>query len=1205
MRVPLGLRLAVVVSIAMTAGVCAQEIRFRHFTPDDVATPLPSAGVQALAQDHFGNIWIGFYATGLARYDGHSFETFDKRDGLADLTVRDLIEDRGGRLWVATESGLVVSDKPLASYAIGERPRFTSHIGAASLVRSRLRRNDLAADAQGQVWVGTAGEGVLRYWFDGETLRGDRIALPRAVTTLKSARDGSVLVALDDNALLFFAGGSTRADVFATRFASPVTFIHESADGAIWAGCANGSIWRAARTGPFALVSSELTERIVGIIDTPDGYVWAASLGSGMLRLRAGDPAQRRVYRRADGLISDELIGLLRDREGNVWIGQYGGLSRFRPNWEAFQFFTATSHAGEEPLLPSAYVSGVIASSPVMWVGTGSGVAGIRDGHRVETINDKQGLLSNQVYSLGMDAAGNLWIGTLGGLSVRRSDGKLTSFPIGAVYACKRWGDTMWFASTSGLHCYVGGRFVDFGTAAGFPPTGVTNLAFDDQGRLWVGTHASGLYRSTAPIAIDSLPGAKFEAVWTTKNGAPSDIVRSLIPIGGELWIGSAGGVSVIATDSLKPIAHFDAANGLGGENVFSMDARGNRVWVSQGHGLAEIDATSKRIVRIVTKEDGLVDDETWSYGCVVAAGDGTVYFATPKGLTLYRPELDVLDAPPPTLRWKDARFTSNRWGANEVRLEYAALTFGDERRVRFRTRVEGYEPNWSAPKSDFTLRYTNLPAYVFPRTYIFEVIASNDGKRWSAQPLRYSQSVAPAWWRTWWAGILYVFVFGTALLVLNRIRTRGLERLVAERTAALMAQTHELETLDAIVEVINREVRLEPLLQTLLDQSLRLFPQAEKAAFIVVDHDNDRTEVVAASGYDREIFREVSFSLEEARHRYTRGAEMLGEGVYLVRDWETLAGREKTRHLPVPKCMLAMSMTLGGKVEGYLVFDNFTDPNGFSRSDVRKLSRLREHAISAIAKARALKEVEQANQAKSAFLASMSHELRTPLNSIIGFAEVLLQKVRGNLEPRQAKFLELILASGNQLLNIINDILDLSKVEAGKMEVFRETFSVRDTVEGVVLIMKGMASKHGIRFEVDVAGMPDVETDQGKLKQILYNLLSNAVKFSNDGSTVRVAVRCLPSSEESASLLVSVADQGVGIAPEDLPKIFEEFRRVGISARKAIGTGLGLSLVKRMTELLGGSVWVESTVGRGSTFSFRLPVRIASAVRSDIGAVG
>ncbi len=240
---------------------------------------------------------------------------------------------------------------------------------------------------------------------------------------------------------------------------------------------------------------------------------------------------------------------------------------------------------------------------------------------------------------------------------------------------------------------------------------------------------------------------------------------------------------------------------------------------------------------------------------------------------------------------------------------------------------------------------------------------------------------------------------------------------------------------------------------------------------------------------------------------------------------------------------------------------------------------------------------IREADRLKSRFLANMSHELRTPLNSIIGFSEILLDRLQAQLDPKHVKFLRNIHGSGQHLLGIINDILDLSKVEAGRLELHPEELHVGTAVDGVLAVMHGLAVKRSVRFDVDVpADLPTVSWDPARFKQVLYHLASNAVKFSPDGGRVQVRARLLQAAESplgQEAVLVSVADEGPGIDPDQQAAIFDEFVQVDSSAARAAGgTGLGLALVRRFTELMGGRVELQSSPGQGSTFSVTLPRR-------------
>jgi signal transduction histidine kinase len=235
--------------------------------------------------------------------------------------------------------------------------------------------------------------------------------------------------------------------------------------------------------------------------------------------------------------------------------------------------------------------------------------------------------------------------------------------------------------------------------------------------------------------------------------------------------------------------------------------------------------------------------------------------------------------------------------------------------------------------------------------------------------------------------------------------------------------------------------------------------------------------------------------------------------------------------------------------------------------------------------------EAESATMAKSDFLANMSHELRTPLNSIIGFSEVLEDQLLGTLNESQRENVMYILKAGRHLLSLINDILDLSKVESGKMELDVENVPLREVLEASLVMQREKALRHGIKLDLQIE--PDhsimIEADERKLKQILFNLLSNAVKFTPDGGQVRVLSKEINGAQD---IEISIRDTGIGIKQEDLPRLFKEFSQLSSPYDKQFeGTGLGLALTKKLVELHGGRIWVESEFGKGSLFAFAIPV--------------
>jgi signal transduction histidine kinase len=232
--------------------------------------------------------------------------------------------------------------------------------------------------------------------------------------------------------------------------------------------------------------------------------------------------------------------------------------------------------------------------------------------------------------------------------------------------------------------------------------------------------------------------------------------------------------------------------------------------------------------------------------------------------------------------------------------------------------------------------------------------------------------------------------------------------------------------------------------------------------------------------------------------------------------------------------------------------------------------------------------ELEGVSQHKSEFLANMSHELRTPLNAILGFTQVLRERMFGDINDKQEEYLDDILVSGNHLLSLINDVLDLSKVEAGQVKLDRAPFSLREALDQGVVVVRERASNDGVRIVVSADQDADVvEGDARRIQQVIFNLLSNAVKFTPAGGAVDVTT-----ARVNGEVRISVADTGPGVAPEDHERLFDQFQQAEAGIEQREGTGLGLALSKRLVELHGGRIWVESELGHGSTFVFTLPAR-------------
>jgi two-component system, NtrC family, sensor kinase len=416
-------------------------------------------------------------------------------------------------------------------------------------------------------------------------------------------------------------------------------------------------------------------------------------------------------------------------------------------------------------------------------------------------------------------------------------------------------------------------------------------------------------------------------------------------------------------------------------------------------------------------------------------------------------------------------------------------------------------------------------------------------------------------------------------------------------RTRELAQSVGELRALGEVGQAVSSTLDLQTVLSTIVRHAVQL---SGTSGGVIYEYDEAAEEFHLRASHLMEA--EVVEALQATPVRLGQGATGRAATMRVpVQLPDILNEQEFTGSKVRPlfarlgyRSVLAVPLLREGRIMGALTVWR-KQAGSFSAEVVQLLQTFATQSALAIQNARLFREIEDksrqieaANRHKSEFLANMSHELRTPLNAIIGFSEVLGERMFGELNEKQAEYTDDILSSGRHLLSLINEILDLSKVEAGRMELEVATFDLPLAIDNARTFVRERATKHGINLDVTVdERLGDFVGDERKIKQILLNLLSNAVKFTPEGGRIGIKAR-----QANGSVEISVSDTGIGIAPEDQPKIFEEFRQVGSDyAHKVEGTGLGLTLAKKFVELHGGRIWVESEVGKGSRFIFTLPI--------------
>jgi signal transduction histidine kinase len=417
----------------------------------------------------------------------------------------------------------------------------------------------------------------------------------------------------------------------------------------------------------------------------------------------------------------------------------------------------------------------------------------------------------------------------------------------------------------------------------------------------------------------------------------------------------------------------------------------------------------------------------------------------------------------------------------------------------------------------------------------------------------------------------------------------------VQARTRELSeALEHQVATSEVLNVISRSQTNAQPVFNAIVESAARL---CEAVFSVIWLYDGDQLHHVANNNFTPEVIKRILQAYPKRPDRSTVGGRAVLDGK-MAHIPDTLADPEYAHDLALAgnwRSVLSAPMLRDGKSVGAISLGK-AEPVPFSARQIQLLSTFADQAVIAIENVRLFDEIQdksrqlaEASQHKSQFLANMSHELRTPLNAILGYTELIADGVYGPPSEKMIDVLKRLEGNGRHLLGLINDVLDLSKIEAGQLNLSLADYSLQEVVQSVYSAVEALAKEKQIALKVEVPPhLPAARGDERKLTQVLLNLVGNAIKFTDTGE---VAIKA---SASNGSFTVAVRDTGPGIAEAEQAKIFEEFQQADSSiTKKKGGTGLGLAIAKRIVELHGGRIWVESSPGQGSTFSFTLPTKV------------
>ena len=1213
---------------------------YKHIDGDSES--LINNKIGCLLEDHKGRLWIGTFGGGLSLFnrDEESFTNFvhnqNDSKSISGDQILSLFEDSKQRIWVGVRNGGVAlidegnsktgNDRNLKFINFINDPSNPKSIGGTGIL-------SITEDKSGNIWFGTI-DGSLNKLIE----RNGKFEFKQFRSDSKINNNNQLEFVLEDNlhpGLLWISdyyNGVIWFDTKTEKFIfdypyykldqniplSEVQSIFFDSAGQYWFGTYAKGIYTF-KPGEDDKMPAQFEHfnfdpsnplgidapNITNFFEDKSGLIWIGTNTNGIYINNTSSKKfisfHNNVFDK-NSLVNDNVLCVLEDNKGNIWIGTELGLDRYNPIEKKYTHFrSGGSNSISSDVVYSLYQD----KNEMIWIGTEAGLDKFNPSnnsftHYKHNPKDLNSIGNGEIIKIFSDSKGTLWLGSWnGGLNKLVVSSKDNSVKF--------------------LH-YTNDKNDPFSIS----DNRIMSIAESPDGYIWIGTSDGGLNQLVSDYSVNadgSVNKPKFKNYKHNPKDPNSlsgnDVRTILIEQNGTLWLGTFGGglnqftPPKTKNDAVKFI-HYRQAQGLANDVVRGILQDDNGyLWIGTSNGLSKFNPQNNAFLNFDIS-DGL---QTVKFEDVhfKSKRGGKLYFGGIGGVVAFNPaEIDINRYKPSIVISSFQRYNVDlekmidekgipekkeiqlSYRDNILSFEFSALNFLNSSRNNYSYKLEGYNDNWIKLGTKRDVTFTNLD----PGEYTLYVRGSNNNGIWNKEGTALKIIITPPWWRSNLAFIGYALLFIVGVFAVDKIMRRQVvkqERNKAQlREAELIKkQAAELETVDQLVKVINQAEDLESLFNSLLKQTMNIIPQAEMGAVFLRDNKDNLFKVAFTAGYKVTDLENISFSGEELKQRYTGDSEEIEKGIYILKPTDGLYGDEKLAQFSKPISMLVMAVERDNVTEAYVVFDSFSNKDPFDLSAARLLNRFREHAVSAISKAQAIKTLQEKNEeilktqeqlvtqqklaSLGALTAGIAHEIKNPLNFVNNFSEVsreLLEELKTELQKKNSgevfeliddltQNLEKINQHGKRADSIVKGMLLHSRGSAGE----KSLTNLNELLDQYVNL-----AYHGLRAqdkEFNITIEKDYDTTIDKINiipqdisRVFLNVINNACYAANDrkrksdssfSPLLKVTTKNCNDKVE-----IRIRDNGNGIPDSVKKNIFDPFFTTKPAGD---GTGLGLSI--------------------------------------------